>query len=147
MVFAPFAFNAWTLGNPAPNSLFAPRQAVRVVSVEISSGRTNGSIHYTPRIEVLRGAEVVDLRGVTVSFFDNRRASAEAAIEGYSVGQAMTVRLIHDAPYADRTDWFTLIGAILMSFFAMLILIARRSPGLRRQPTPAKNPPLRPNFT
>ena len=124
IVFAQFAFASWSTGNPAPVSLFAPRETVRVVSADILSGRQNGSIRHTPRVAVLYQKEIVDIGGLTGSFYDNRRDSAEASIEDYAVGEAVTVRLLDGAPYADNTDWFRLGAAIWMTLFAGGILSA-----------------------
>jgi hypothetical protein len=124
LIFAQFAFSGWTIGDPAPVSLFAQRETVRVASVEILSGRTNGAIRHTPRVTVFRGAEIMELAGLTGSFYDNRQVSAEAAIEGYVIGQLVTVRLVNAVPYADRTDWFSLIGSIVVSLFAVALIAA-----------------------
>lgn len=118
LIFVQFAFAGWSTGNPAPVSLFAPRETVRVVSAEVLSGRQNGSIRHIPRVTVLHRTEIATLGGLTGSFYDNRRGSAEASIEDYAIGKAVTVRLLNDAPYADRTDWFLLGSAIWMTFFA-----------------------------
>jgi hypothetical protein len=123
LVFALFAFNSWTSGDPPPANLFAPREEVRVASVEILSGRTNGSIRHVPRVMVVWGAEVVELAGLTGSFYDYRQPSAEAAIAGYAAGQMVMVRLVDAVPYADRTGWFKLIGAIWMSLFTVALVV------------------------
>jgi len=122
LVLALFAFSSWTSGNPAPATLFASRETVRVAAVEILSGRTNGSIRYRPRVTVLRRGEVLELAGLVGSFYDHRRASAEAAIAGYAVGEAVTVRLVNAVPHADRMDWFTMLGAVWMSLFAVALM-------------------------
>lgn len=124
LVLALFAFSSWTSGNPPPATLFAPRETVRVAAVEVLSGRTNGSIRYRPRVTVLWRGEVMELAGLVGSFYDYRRASAEAAITGYAVGEAVTVKLVNAVPYADRTDWFTMLGAVWMSLFAVAIMAA-----------------------
>ncbi|MCW5719692.1 MAG: hypothetical protein KIS86_00970 [Devosia sp.] len=124
LVFAQFAFAGWTNGDPAPVTFLAPKATVRVVSAEVVFGRKNGVMRYVPRITVRYGAEVVDLRGLTGSFHDNRQGSAEAAIRGYTVGETVTVRRVNDALYADKTDWFKLMGAVWVSLFAMIILAA-----------------------
>ena len=124
LVFARLAFAGWTTGDPAPTSLIAPRATVHVVSAEVISVRTNGAIRHVPRVTVLHESGVVELGGLTGSFYDYRQGSAESAIRDYVVGEEVAVRLIDNAPYADRTDWFSLVGALWMSVFAAAILVA-----------------------
>lgn len=150
LVFLHAAHAAWTTGDPPPISLFWAREIVRIVEVNVVSGRQNGTMRHVPQVSVLRDSGPTDLKGLTGSFYDYRRASAEAAIAGYVAGEAITVTVSDGAPYADRIDWFRLGAAMWMTLFASASVIvsisallltagsSTRQSGRRRPSSPRK---------
>ncbi|HEV2516599.1 MAG TPA: hypothetical protein VGV07_15185 [Devosia sp.] len=114
------AIGSWTTGDPPPASVFGQRSAARVVEARVVSATQNGSLRHVPLVLVQWDGQVTELRGLTGSFYDYRNGTAETAIRGIVIGQAVAVRVVEGALYVDRTDWLRLGGAIWLSLFALI---------------------------
>lgn len=138
LVFLYAANLAWTAGDPPPASLFSPRATVEVIGARIDSGRRNGGIRHTPMVEVWWASKAAELRGLKGAFYSGRLESEAAGfLEGYRIGEAITVRMVNGLPYADRNDWLRLGVALGLSLFTLRFLsvgtaiavAGRRRPG------------------
>lgn len=117
----------WQFAEPPAWSVFLTPVGVDIVDTRIETRPIgNGGTYYYPVIEVawpdMPEGKVV-LRGVQSTFTEKSRANAEAVLVQYQGRKQMLVRVIDHQPYADRTDIFTLIGAIFATLLAIFGLV------------------------
>jgi len=118
------AWQSWTFGAPPPASMFAARGEVTVVKSVVEEGRaSNGSLRFTPVVEIATGDGVQPLAGVEPSFFGFDSRTSADIVADYPVGQTATVRWVDGVPMADRYDLFGMAHALFLTVFSAFLLI------------------------
>jgi hypothetical protein len=93
---------------------------VLVLSVDVLSGRQNGSLRHTPSVTVEWRGVPHALHGLRPSFAASDRGSAQSAVQSLAPGDEILVRLVDGQIFIDRNDWFRLGGAIWLTLLAII---------------------------
>jgi hypothetical protein len=117
----------WHSAEPPAWSIFLPTTQAKILDTRIETRSIgNGGTYYYPVVEVdwpdaPGGRET--LVGLQSTFTEKSRANAEMVLRQYQASPMTAVRVIDHHPYADRTDIFSLGGAIFASVLTVFGLV------------------------
>ncbi|MCB9897914.1 MAG: hypothetical protein H6825_07920 [Planctomycetes bacterium] len=120
--FLAMDFGMWHAGTPPAWSFLAPRGEAVVRASRVDVERIgNGTLRYTPAIEVDAGDGAVALQGTWPSFFGFGSQEAEEIAARFPVGATIVTRPLDGVLYADRIDPFDVGIAVFMGGMSLFV--------------------------
>lgn len=116
----------WRFAEPPAWSVFLTPVRAEILATRIDPRPTGGKTYYYPVVEVAwpdapEGKEA--LIGLMTAFTEKSHANAVAILEKYQEHKKADILVIDKHPYANRTDVFSLVGAIFASLLSVFGLI------------------------